>query len=323
LWLDSGLWIDRSDALVEIERRRDAKVLSDEEAEGLRYFAAHGYLIFSLPNDERPDALLHDVDRLWKERPVDLAFARDSPPYSFALAEEGASRGPRYRLHDIHSHSPAARALYLDAQIFRWVELILAEEPVAIQSLFFEYGSQQVMHRDPVVVPTGAPGHLLAAWIALEDISPDSGALAYVPGSHRLPYYEFAPGRYEFDARTMGEDQIKAALAFDDEQCRRAGLETRLFTGKKGEVLLWHASLRHGGGPVRGERLTRKSYVVHYSSARTYRERGITIVEPEVATAPNSGRSRVLMTSTLLEDRGRRGFENPMRGYRASPPARS
>lgn len=31
-------------------------------------------------------------------------------------------------------------------------------------------------------------GFLVAAWIAFEDIHPDSGPLVYYPGSHQLPY---------------------------------------------------------------------------------------------------------------------------------------
>jgi len=32
-------------------------------------------------------------------------------------------------------------------------------------------------------------GYLVGAWVAVEDIHPDSGPLVYYPGSHRLPYY--------------------------------------------------------------------------------------------------------------------------------------
>ena len=109
-----------------------------------------------------------------------------------AWAEEEHDRRGGCRIHDIHSHCPAALALYLDRQIFDWVRLFLGEEPVAIQSLYFEYGSEQALHRDPVVVPIQSHGHMIAAWIALEDIGPDCGPLIYVPGSHRLPYFETA-----------------------------------------------------------------------------------------------------------------------------------
>ena len=185
----------------------------------------------------------------------------------------------------------------------------------SIQSLYFEYGSEQILHRDPVVVPTGAPGHLLAAWIALEDISADSGALVYVPGSHRLPYYTFSPGEYEFDGSRMGEEEIRAGTAWDDEQARRRGLEPKIFTARKGEVLLWHASLRHGGSPVRDPSLTRRSVVVHYAPRRSYVSRSITVVDPlRHDDGRVEERARIMETETVIERDGCAGFDNPMRG---------
>ncbi len=148
---------------------------------------------------------------------------------------------------DIKICKEAALALYLDRQIFAHVGRLFGEEPVAIQSLYFEFGSQQALHRDPVVVPIHEPGHMIAAWIALEDISPDCGPLLYVPGSHRLPYCELAPGEYQFDGRRMGPEVVERGLAWEAEQYRRHGLESRAFTPRRGEVLLWHASLTHGG----------------------------------------------------------------------------
>jgi phytanoyl-CoA hydroxylase len=310
--LDSGLWIDAPDVLEQIEVRRQRGELSEGQAAGLRHFAEQGFLVIDLPQGlELADTLLAGVERLWAERPAEVAFAYESPPRRMSRSDLGRDRRPKHRLHDIHSHVEAARALYLDRELFSWMRLILGQEPVAIQSLFFEYGSQQVLHRDPVVVPTGKPGHLLASWIALEDIHPGSGALVYVPGSHRLPYYEFAPGEYQFDGSRMGAAEIEAATTWDDARAAEKGLAPRLFTPKKGQALLWHASLRHGGGPVEDERLTRKSFVVHYSTASTYPVRAISLLK-------DGPGQEVWETTTLLENQGDRGFDNPLCGWRRS-----
>lgn len=311
----SDLWLDQPDAADRLAERVQRGEISAPLAGELRQFAGEGYVTFAT---QAPAAVLDrvvaDVDQLWRERPADLAYAYDGPARPFSEADPARERRPRYRIHDLHSHSAAALALYLDLAIFARIELILGEPAIAVQSLFFEYGSQQVLHRDPVVVPTSAEGHLLAAWIALEDIGPDCGALVYVPGSHRLPYFEFAPGQYRFDAQAMGH-RVAEALAFDDEQCARAGLAPRLFTAKKGEVLIWHAGLRHGGGPVNDERLTRKSFVVHFTSQRTYDERSITVTAREPA-ADGTLREvrRVMATRRVLANGPARGYDNPMRG---------
>ena len=42
-------------------------------------------------------------------------------------------------------------------------------------------------HQDDYLNPPRLKSHYLAAWIALEDIHPDSGPFQYVPGSHRWP----------------------------------------------------------------------------------------------------------------------------------------
>lgn len=311
LELDSDLWLDQTDAEAQIADRLARGSLTAEQADKLHAFARDGYLIFPLDlPSETLDAVVEGVDGLWRDRPADVAFACDTPARPMARADEARDRRTRYRIHDLHSHVDAARQLYLSPQIFEWVKLVLGDNAVAIQSLFFEFGSEQMLHRDPVVVPTGKPSHLLAAWIALEDISPDCGALVYVPGSHRLPYYAFAPGQHMFDHATMGEAEISAAFAFDDAQCREHGLEQKLLTAKKGEVLLWHASLRHGGAPVRNPALTRKSMVVHFSTLGSYDQRGITVFDD----VDGEERPRVMDTDVVLRQGGCAGFDNPMRG---------
>jgi hypothetical protein len=45
---------------------------------------------------------------------------------------------------------------------------------------------------------------------------------------------------------------------------KREGYERRLFLARRGEVLIWHANLLHGGAPVRNKTLSRWSQVSHY-----------------------------------------------------------
>ncbi len=309
----SSLWIDQSDAHERIEARLASGEVSSETAAELRHFVDQGYLVFTLDADPALFAEVTDfADGCWREKPGDLAYAYDGPARLMTHADEAHDRHSGYRIHDLHSHCAAARSLYLNRQIFDWVNLLFGEEAVAIQSLYFEFGSQQTLHRDPVVVPINADGHMIAAWIALEDIHPDCGPLVYIPGSHRLPYFETRPGDYRFDAQHMGPELVERGMAWEEEQRRRHGLEPRLFTPRRGEVLLWHASLTHGGSEVRDPRLTRKSLVVHFSSRSTYDVRYSTrvaeLVDGEERWQP------VRESRELLERDGCRGFQNPMLG---------
>jgi len=301
--LPGELWIDRDDADAALASRKD---ITPEESANLAKFARDGYFIthIDLPVSDaaRFDA---DVNRLWREKPPNVAFAYDSPPLRFTVANEAAQRKPRYRIHDMHSASRVARSLYTHPNLLRYASLILGDEAVATQSLYFEFGSQQPLHRDSIVVPTPVFGRLLASWIALEDIDPRSGALMYVPGSQKLPFYEFEPGQYMFDGRRMSGDLAVAAMRFHDEECERRGLAPKLFEAKRGDVLMWHSGLLHGGGAVGDERLTRKSFVVHYSTLRQHPSREITVVD--------DGKEAVWSTRRLLDGRG---FDNPLNGER-------
>ncbi|HJT16963.1 MAG TPA: phytanoyl-CoA dioxygenase family protein [Thermoanaerobaculia bacterium] len=305
--IPGSIWLDEESAADAIASRAAAGEITATEAANLRKFADDGYVILSI-DFSAADAAEFDrqIDRLWREKPPNISFAYDSPPLRFSTADEATQRKPRYRIHDLHSRFDLALQLYLQPLLHRYSTLILGEPAVATQSLYFEFGSQQVLHRDSIVVPTPRFGHLIAAWIALEDIDPQSGALAYVPGSHKLPFYEFAPGEYMFDGRRMGAAEAQAAMKYHDEECARRGLAPELFIAKRGEVLLWHSALLHGGGPVGDDRLTRKSFVVHYSTMRNHPTR-------EAAVAEEGGET-VWTTRELVSRDGCFGFANPLDG---------
>lgn len=306
--IPGAIWLDLPDAHEKIEQKRRAGTITAGEAAHLRQFADDGYFLFSTDlSADDAKAFENDVDRLWSERPANITVAYDTPPKRFRDADSARDRKPKYRIHDIHSCSAVARRLYLDRRIHRWMQLILGEEPVATQSLFFEYGSQQALHRDSIVVPTPLFGHLAAVWIALEDIDPRSGALLYVPGSHKMPFYEFAPGQFVFDYARMGADDVAKAMRFHDEEMARRGLETKMFAPKRGEAFVWHSALMHGGGPVEDERLTRRSFVIHYSSRRTHPQRQAAVLTP-------SGTTEVWTTDEVLRGDGAIGFANPLDG---------
>ncbi|MEP7010411.1 MAG: phytanoyl-CoA dioxygenase family protein [Acidobacteriota bacterium] len=314
--LASDLWVDRPDALTRLEGMHASGTVADDEAAQLEQFIRRGYLTFSLGDLTAPAAAIgQDVDRAWRERPADLAYAWSGPLRSFAEADLGRDRRPSYRIADLHSHSAAALDLYLHPAIFRRVELALGRPAVATQSLYFEWGSQQALHRDPVFVQTQPPSHLIAAWIALEDIHPDSGPLVYMPGSHRLPYYQFAPGEFLFDQSRYGPAETQAMAEHDRRQCAAAGLEPETLVCPKGEVLLWHSSLLHGGSAVADPDRTRKSFVVHFSSADRYKLRRQGIVEFLNDGDQRVERHRILETEEILERPGARGFASPMVGY--------
>lgn len=301
------IWLDDPAANDAIAEKLRGGVLTSNEAVNLRKFAADGYFITKIDlSAADADEIDDDVDRLWRERPRNVAVAYDSPPKRFSDASEAADRKPRYRIHELHVASPAALRLVLHPLLHRYASLILGETAIATQSLYFEFGSQQGLHRDSTVVPTPEFGSLVAAWIALEDIDADSGPLAYVPGSQKFAFYPFRPGEYVYDPSRHSGQEVGAAIDFYDEQLRQSGLPTLHFLAKRGEVFIWHSALMHGGAqPVSPER-TRKSLAIHYSTLRTQPTRLCAVRE--------DGGDSVFETAQILERGGAYTFMNPLEG---------
>ena len=312
--LESDLWIDRPDALDQVEARRKRGELTDEQAAKIADFVRDGYCVFKPSiSDDLIAELLADVDTAWKELPPDAAFGLRHLLTRFSSEADRENRLPGCRLGDFHGYSPAALALYLHPEIHRYAELILDEPVVAKQSIFFEWGSGQALHRDPIHVRVYPASHLVAAWIALEDISPDCGPLVYVAGSHRVRYHEFEPGRYYADISKDTPETIRAAEAEDLERCRAAGLSPRPFLAKKGEVLLWHHSLLHGGSIPNRHGITRKSFVVHLSSRANTSHVGSTYTDPYLPRAADGRAVDVAYWShRVVSVDGCHGFESPL-----------
>lgn len=308
--LASDLWLDQPDAHQRIDRRLAGGEITAEQADHLRHFVDRGYLVLPLELDQGIFTGIEEaVERLWRERPEDVSYAFHSQlrPFKYARPEH---RKPSYRIADLHADCDEALALYLNRQIFDYLELIFEEPAVATQSLCFEWGSQQPLHRDPVFVKMTPPSHLLAAWIALEDIGPDCGPLIYLPGSHRLPYYQYEPGRYAFDFSRDSDADSLASQEWDQRQCSAAGLELETLTCRRGDVLIWHHSLLHGGSYPNDPELTRKSFVVHYSTLSSMDRVLNSYLEPSSDGGEET--PRVLESRRILERDGCRGFDSPL-----------
>ena len=109
-------------------------------------------------------------------------------------------------------------------------------------------------------------GNLIAIWIALEDITLESGPLHYYPGSHKLKYvmnrdYGNIGTKYKLGTKsyTDYENHIEEIIT-------KSKLKKEIFRAKKGDVFIWHANLLHGGEKVMNKTSTRKSMVFHYYS---------------------------------------------------------
>jgi hypothetical protein len=180
------------------------------------------------------------------------------------LAEWEAGKGGPPRLQDGWRKHPAVRRLALQPEVLALLRHLYGREPFAFQTLNFAVGSEQPFHSDAVHFHSEPNGFMCGVWIPLADVDPDSGPLLYYPGSHRLPYRS---------AESLGltPEQVAAERHpqrfFEPgwrEDVERLGLEPKLFMPKRGQALIWHANLLHGGSAVDNRRARRWSQVVHY-----------------------------------------------------------
>ena len=308
--LTSDLWLDQPDARAQVEARRRAGSLAPEDAAMLAAFVEDGFVRLDpgLPAElfARFD---DDLDRVWRERPAGVGVGLPLQSGRCSLRDvPDEARSRHYRLADLHSFAAGARELYVHAAIMRIVELVFDQRAVAFQSLYFERGSGQGLHRDPMFVGTEPRSHLLGVWTALEDITEGSGPLVYVPGSHRMPWFEFGPD--EISAGSASPEAEAAWRRHRDEAMADMGLEPRALTCPRGTVFVWHAGLLHGGAEITDPAATRRSFVVHYSTAANYTSRKVALRRAG-RLRRSSWKVRTAETSRLVEIDGFVGLESP------------
>jgi ectoine hydroxylase-related dioxygenase (phytanoyl-CoA dioxygenase family) len=163
----------------------------------------------------------------------------------------------------IHS-SELLRSIGNNKELTELLSSLLHGQAILFQSINFSKGSEQASHSDSIHMTTYPLGGLLGVWIALEDIDDDNGPLHYYPGSHKLPYYLNADYNNEGNALLIGD---KSYTAYEEMMARKIaelGLKKEIFKAKKGDLLVWHANLFHGGEAHTNKNKTRKSMVFHY-----------------------------------------------------------
>lgn len=312
--LTHPLWIDLDNASTILQEKVQRGEISAAEGVTIQNMIYHGFAMVDLDGvDQIITALDKEMEDLWQNPPFDLAFA--SPKHEKPVPmDEGLAaypRSPGVRLLDIHSHSASARQLYLNPQLHHLCSLILDGQAIATQTLYFEYGSTQRLHRDPWYVNHSPRTHLFAVWIALEDIHPDSGPLNYVSGSHKLPFHRFHTNDIVFHDPRLTQTDRQTAFRHMQEQIRSSKYPPVAALPKRGQAFLWHGSLIHGGSPVINPALTRRSLVIHFGRSDTHHKRSSGVTHQNI--------TRVFSTEKKYTSAsGELGWVSPLEGMRAT-----
>ncbi len=253
-----GLWTDRRDAHALLAERRRCGRYSDVEADRLAHYIDHGYVV--LPR--ATDADLIDEYLEFFERSF-----HDPPPGMSALCQgERLPLGPALydrvaKVDCLHLFFPKAGELVFPPDVLTFLSDIYERPPVAFQTMTMRRGSEERLHIDTGPLTLTEPMALAASWVALEDVQPRSGEFEFIPGSHLLPetlHFGVSKGHHD----DMYEHQ--RVLSRTLELAAERGLRTERFMAKKGDVLIWHGELMHGGAPIEDPTRTRKSLVAHF-----------------------------------------------------------
>jgi len=235
--LDSSEYLPDDDTYNSLPELRKDEILN---------WSRDGYAILrGFFSDEKVATVNDEIDRMLKDGTVKFRHAEKK--IEFAIR-----------------HSQLLRDLGTHPQLLKILNLLLDREAVLFQSLNFINGSQQRTHSDSIHMTTYPLGNLIAVWIALEDVGPEQGPLHYYPGSHKLPYLLNNDLGNRGNKWLLGDRGDGAYEDLVQQTVDQENFNKRVLTAKKGDVLIWHANLLHGGEPVKDSSLTRKSMVLHY-----------------------------------------------------------
>ena len=206
------------------------------------------------------------VDQLWKGRlalgpeyVIDtfVGTSQEKRIY-FCDAPADAKIAP-YKLNDLFLSSELIRQTVAGDRLASVLAELLEGQPLVCNTLNFEFGSQQDYHFDTFYMPSPTKNKMIASWIALEPATLENGPLTYYPGSHKIEPYLFSNGK-----TLIVPDEMPSFREYISNEIVKYDLKAETLLADKGDVLIWHSQLFHGGSEIADKSQTRRSLVTHY-----------------------------------------------------------
>jgi ectoine hydroxylase len=242
---ESRAWLDTGDSAILAPQKEGFTAFSPAVQEKILKWSAKGYMILeNYFSAETCDAINDEINKLCELGKLEFVYGN--------------------KLMFANKKSSLIRNITNDTGIGQLLNFLLDKKMVPFQTINFINGSGQRAHSDSVHMTTYPLGYLIAIWIALEDVHPDSGPLFYYPGSHKLPYLLNNDWNKGSSFLSLGKSDYPDYEDMVEELIVKNNLQKQELIARKGDVLIWHANLIHGGAPIRNTALTRKSMVVHY-----------------------------------------------------------
>ena len=247
-------WLDRPDAAKRVAQRVANGEITENQGNLCLKWANDGYLI---------------LDGFFSANQLDLTWAA----YDLAIVEGVVQPPPEKRwdgdtlpgrVLDPHFKVKEFDQLLYDTRMRTLISILLGAAALPFQTISGHKSSHQLEHSDAIHMTTYPLGYLAATWTAFEDIHPNSGPLVYYPGTHRLPYV--LSDTLNIEPTNTGKAPYHEKYEPEIQKIiKKSGVKPHYFMAKKGDVLIWHANLIHGGSQCKGnENLSRKALVCHF-----------------------------------------------------------
>lgn len=222
------------------------------------YVVLRGYL-------SNASAFNAEIEKTLRSRVAECVFHRyekrvalDDIGFSY---EKFASTAHKLRVPEIHTLSPDLLGLINDCGFETKLPGILAANSELLQSLYFQFSSEQASHSDKFLVSPRpyVRETLCGVWLALDNTSDMNGALFGWAGSHRVS-----------DKPLLAESESYGAYSRDLViSMVNAGLRPAPIYAEAGDVIVWANDFVHGGQPPHDPTITRRSLVLHYGMSST------------------------------------------------------
>lgn len=215
------------------------QVLSSEQVQS---FNNNGYVIVDLQYDMPTlDRAVSDMSKEYEKN----TGAKVYPPGT--------------RVQDGWKTSKAVHNIATSQKAYACLQQLYGRKAMAFQTLNFPVGTQQRLHSDTLHFNSLPSGFMAGIWVALEDVNMTNGPLVYYPGSHKMPEYNMQDIGLD-----IGYENYHAYEDFIEKKIKESQLAPFYGEMKKGQALIWHANLIHGGSKRENPSSTRHSQVTHY-----------------------------------------------------------
>lgn len=223
-----------------------------------QYYDENGYVVFkNLISDDLCDSFIKVYEKLKGDRLFIYPSQSTYDVFPFVPNSDGyiaeSVENPAFLVLR-PKFAQAARDCLLDEGMAKGLAALDGHtRHVFWQSMFFDKSTGTTVHQDSIYLDTDPRGHLIGAWLALEDINPESGPFIVYPGTHKSRPY------LDEDADTYGNIH-KYCLNIID----KSNYQLVEMTVDKGDVIFWHPFLIHGAADNLNPKFSRKSLTGHY-----------------------------------------------------------